>query len=311
MSTLPWSDTRSEGQGDVGSWTSMKSSTTPEGCLVLQLVDFVPWENPEDLVSADVENLVDRIKAAIVVPIVCIIGFPTNCLNMAVFYKLGLRERINTCLFILSFVDLLYLVFICLLYGERAFALSPSRPRYGLFYRFTIENHFQGLYGIGWASAFVTTVIGSERCFCIYFPLRSQTVIKTKTMAIFLTLSCLLITLGYYIVSEKYNMICLHDVERNVTFWQFTATAYYFQHQSLVDIFDNAVYGLCLPTVFIIIDISCTAAMFAKLKKTMSWRFQASSTISAKEAMLTKMLSVGLSKKKADHGLPVLCTHAN
>ncbi|XP_025098549.1 uncharacterized protein LOC112566538 [Pomacea canaliculata] len=210
---------------------------------------------------------------------------------MAVFYKLGLRERINTCLFILSFVDLLYLAFACLLYGERAFALSPSHPRYGSTFRFAVENHFYGLYGVAWATAFVSVVIASERCFCIYFPLRAQNFIKTKTMAIFLALSCIFITLGFYVVSEKYNMICVYDVERNVTFWQLiTTTSYYVQHRNLVDIFDSTVYGFCLPAIFNVTVAACSVAMILKLKKTLSWRDKASSAMSTKEALLTKML---------------------
>ncbi|PVD28459.1 hypothetical protein C0Q70_11047 [Pomacea canaliculata] len=218
MSTLPFrSATRNETQADGEVMSSVTSSTTPEGCLVLQSFSLVPWENPEDLVTADVENLVDRIKAAIVVPLVCII--------------------------------------------------------------------------VAWATAFVSVVIASERCFCIYFPLRAQNFIKTKTMAIFLALSCIFITLGFYVVSEKYNMICVYDVERNVTFWQLiTTTSYYVQHRNLVDIFDSTVYGFCLPAIFNVTVAACSVAMILKLKKTLSWRDKASSAMSTKEALLTKML---------------------
>ena len=42
-------------------------------------------------------------------PVLFLIGGPANVINMAVFYRQGLKERINVCVFALSLVDFLYL----------------------------------------------------------------------------------------------------------------------------------------------------------------------------------------------------------
>ena len=89
------------------------------GCKVLHFDGFVPWNNPDNLVSLEVEAFAERLKGAIVLPLLFLIGGPANVVNMAVFYKQGLRERINLCLFALSLADELYLIHSMFINGER------------------------------------------------------------------------------------------------------------------------------------------------------------------------------------------------
>ena len=107
--------------------TSRTSSSDPmsnttsahPGCLVLQFQSFVPWNNPDNVISFQVEDLVRRIKDVVFMPILFLIGGPANVINMAVFYKQGLSVRINVCLFALSLADEFFLVNSMLLYGEQ------------------------------------------------------------------------------------------------------------------------------------------------------------------------------------------------
>ena len=89
------------------------------GCLILQSRDFIPWDNPDNIISFQVEDLVRRLKEVVFLPILFLIGGPANVINMAVFYKQGLKERINVCLFALSLADELYLISNMLWYGEQ------------------------------------------------------------------------------------------------------------------------------------------------------------------------------------------------
>ena len=88
-------------------------------CKILHLDGFVPWDNPDNLVSMEVEAFAERLKGAIVLPLLFLIGGPANIINMAVFYKQGLRERINLCLFALSLADELYMIYCMFFNGER------------------------------------------------------------------------------------------------------------------------------------------------------------------------------------------------
>ena len=97
------------------------TTSTHPGCLILQFQSFVPWDNPDNIVSFQVEDLVRRLKDVVFLPILFLIGGPANVINMAVFYKQGLKERINVCLFALSLADELYLAYSMLVFGEQLY----------------------------------------------------------------------------------------------------------------------------------------------------------------------------------------------
>ena len=95
--------------------------TAPEGCIVLQFEGFVPWNNPQNLISAQTEARIERMKSAIVLPVFFLIGGPANIFNMAVFQRQGLKDRTNLCLFALSLADELYMIQCMIFNGERLF----------------------------------------------------------------------------------------------------------------------------------------------------------------------------------------------
>ena len=103
------------------------TTSAPSDCLVLQYQDFLPWDNPTNVISAKTEDLVRRWKNALVLPVLFVIGGPANVINMAVFYKQGLKERINVCLFALSLADFLYLLQAFILYSESIFFAQKVR----------------------------------------------------------------------------------------------------------------------------------------------------------------------------------------
>ena len=98
--------------------TTSRNNSILEGCKTVHFDGFFPWENPDNLVSLEAEAFADRLKGAIVLPLLFLIGGPANVINMAVFYKQGLRERINLCLFALSQADELYLIQAMFFNGE-------------------------------------------------------------------------------------------------------------------------------------------------------------------------------------------------
>ena len=113
----------------AGNTTITRNNSILEGCKTLQFDGFVPWDNPDNLVSLEVEAFAERLKGAIVLPILFLIGGPANVINMAVFSKQGLKERINLCLFALSLADELYLIYCMFLNGERIYGQFTTSER--------------------------------------------------------------------------------------------------------------------------------------------------------------------------------------
>ncbi len=52
------------------------------------------------------------------VPVVSLLGVVGNALNVAVFFRQGLREQVNVCLFSLALADLVVCTLYFLLYGH-------------------------------------------------------------------------------------------------------------------------------------------------------------------------------------------------
>ena len=110
--------------------TIIRNKSLLEGCKTLEFDGFIPWDNPDNLVSARLEAFAERLKGAIVLPFLFLIGGPANVINMAVFYKQGLRERVNLCLFALSLADELYLIHCMFFSGETIHRQFTTSQRY-------------------------------------------------------------------------------------------------------------------------------------------------------------------------------------
>ncbi|PVD29421.1 hypothetical protein C0Q70_08672 [Pomacea canaliculata] len=160
----------------------------------------------------------------------------------------------------------------------------------GPVHAFVVTNHLLGLYGLAWTSAFLSAVIAAERCFCILNPLHSKTFLRTSTLAFFVAISCVVIIAGFFVVSEKWTTVCMYNPENNSSFTLLTTNGYYRRNRKIVDIFDGLIYGLLLPGVDNLAVAFSTGVMAVHLKRAVSWRDKASSGVSTKELLLTKML---------------------
>ena len=85
----------------TSAWSTLSinqsASSVPENCIIVGWNFTIPWDNPKNLISRETELLVDRLKSGIFIPILYLIGAPTNVVNMAVFFRQGLSKRINMC----------------------------------------------------------------------------------------------------------------------------------------------------------------------------------------------------------------------
>ena len=83
------------------------------------------------------------------VPVVSLLGVVGNALNVAVFFRQGLRERVNVCLFSLALADLAASTLYFLAYGYgvvRQFHVltHPQEVRFSTLTTFTVTNLMGG-----------------------------------------------------------------------------------------------------------------------------------------------------------------------
>nr|KAG5707050.1 hypothetical protein BaRGS_019655 [Batillaria attramentaria] len=205
--------------------------------------EFTPWDNPDNLVSYAVEELLELVVNGVALPVLFLVSLPTNIISAIVFYRQGLQERINLCVFSLSLVDMLYVVFAFCLFSDRLYSKLTGGPRFGHVAQFIFKNKLVGFFHLNSASWFITTLIASERCFCVVSPLTSKTVLKTRSTAAVLIVSFVVIVTGGFVAGLSWDVACVLDPVTNLTSTFTVASEFYIQTVQLIDVLEGVVFG--------------------------------------------------------------------
>ena len=295
--------TSSSGLSDASSSTSQKvngNMSIPEGCLVIRFeeMEFLPWDNPDNVVSAEVEHIARRVKDNVLF-LLFLIGGPANVINLAVFFKQGLNERVNLSLFALSLADEIFLVQSMCFFGEQMHLQFTTKEMFGPMMRFITNNNLVGFFGFSWVSQVLSAIIASERCLCVLSPLRSQTLLRTRTMAVIIVVVFLVVVGFYFVMATRYRIACIF-VPATGTTWSIVSSEFYRNHELLINYLDGFVYGAGIPVVMITVVAATTIITAVKIRQAAAWRAgtssasgsssSSSSSISPQELALTKML---------------------
>ena len=254
---------------------------------------FIPWNNPHNIISVETFLSFEKVVTCGVNLVLFSIGVPTNLLNCLVFYRQGLRDRMNLCLFSLALVDMLYVTFFYL--ASSYCLVGQLFPEVGEWWKFHARKYFAGLYmGFLASSGCLTMVISVERCVCVTLPLKAATLVKTQTIAV--------IIVG--VVVSLQTMCLLYPLELSIgtredpntgriTFF-LTTTEFYSQHKVLYNVVEYTFLMIVIPfTTFTVVTIA-TAITVVQLKRAIAWRHGSSSSSSSdvREVALVKMLVV-------------------
>ena len=98
-----------------------------------------------------------------------------------------------------------------------------------------IANHnLVGFVGIVWVSQIMSAIIASERCFCVVSPLRSQTVLSTRTMAVIIGVVFIVVTGFYFVVALRFRLVCVYEPTINIYFKMMDGGEFYYQHKVII-----------------------------------------------------------------------------
>ena len=254
---------------------------------------FIPWNNPHNVISVKTLFSFEKVVACGVNLILFSIGVPTNLLNCLVFYRQGLRDRMNLCLFSLALVDLLYITFFYLI-GSYCL-VGQLLPEVEEWLKYFMRKYFTGLYrGFLYSSGCLTTVIAVERCLCVTLPLKAATLVKTRTIAVIIVGVVVLIQVVCLLYPFELSIDSREDPHTGKITVFLTTTEFYFQHKVLYDVVENTFLMIVIPfTTFTVVTIA-TAITVVQLKRAIAWRhgFSSTSSSDAREVALVKMLVV-------------------
>ncbi|XP_076445879.1 uncharacterized protein LOC143283519 [Babylonia areolata] len=268
-----------------------------ELCMVVNLSAFQFHDESKDVMSAQVSSVVNNVIHAVLFPALIFIGFPSNMVNMVVFFRHGLKQRINLCLFCLSALDLLFVTMAFLIYMEKLSNkdFTTSYRKFGQIAMMIFNNHLNILYsGSVFSSQYVSAVIAGERCICVVWPLKSSTLLKTRTIGIVLLVGSLVVFGVFSVVSMKYRMICILDSVSGLTAYYVVTSEFYRTNEKLVNTLDGLVNGAGLPVSLCTFVLITTVITAVHLQKSSQFQNESSSssatTLSARNVAVTRML---------------------
>ena len=270
----------------------------PTGCIILSVDpgDFIPWDNPDNLVSHEVEKAMDSAVAVVFLPLLFLLSVPTNVVNMLVFWRHGLKERINVCLFCLSLADLIYISHSFIYSVDKLYQPFIGETGVGVVFQFIVDHRLMFLRGFNWESGFLSMLIACERCLCVFSPLRSQKIFKTRTTVIAIFVSTVVHHGFTYVGSSRWSIACVFNPVTNSTSKAIYPTKFYLENQKVIDTVTGIIPSLLLPGCYITVVSVTTAMTLIKLREMATWRERTSSAsaVSSREAALTRML-IGIS----------------
>nr|KAG5688559.1 hypothetical protein BaRGS_002774 [Batillaria attramentaria] len=311
-------------------------------------------------------------------PILILVGAPTNIISCLVFYKQGLRDRMNLCLFVLALVDACYIlsyVTACVRSYVRFWDEDLEQELMGIpcsddddddddddndgddddhhhdddddgddgdddhnggcgvFYRVAVaavadddcgDNDYDDddddnddydmttmlisaqqsvvyisfvTFAMRAASGCITMVVAVERCVCVVFPLRANSIMRTRTMGALLTAIVIALTLAFSIINLRNRVAEVRDEESGKAHHQILVTDFFSKHPLIYEILFNLILSIVVPIVTFVVVGVATAITVIKLRTAIAWRASTSSgrgdnRSQQQQAALTKMLVI-------------------
>nr|KAG5688570.1 hypothetical protein BaRGS_002785 [Batillaria attramentaria] len=257
---------------------------------------FLPWDNPDNILTLEQRELSDTIIHCALGPALCLVGVPANIISCIVFYKQGLRDRMNLCLFVLALVDAAHLLTSFTL-GLYSFILFFDEAAAHEYYAKALVAFVFFEFAMRAASGCITMVVAVERCVCVVFPLRANSIMRTRTMGALLAAIIIFLTLGNSIVSFRNRVVAVYDEATGETYYQISVTDYFIEHHKFYDIFYDIILSFVVPIVTFVVVGVATAVTVLKLRTAIAWRASTSSGrgdnhSQQQQAALTKMLVI-------------------
>ena len=94
---------------------------------------------------------------------------------------------------------------------DRLYSVLTNTPYKLVVAKYLINNMVHSLAGFIYVSGFMSTLIAFERCLCVVTPLKAKNVVSTKTSAVVIALSHVIILGGHYVIATRWTVVCMFD----------------------------------------------------------------------------------------------------
>lgn len=250
------------------------------------------WEDQRELISCETFQIIETVVFCGLTPLLFAIGLPTNILNCMVFYRQGLRDRMNFCLFSLALVDL---CFVANFFAFGSFCLvGVVRPILKDWWKWNVRMALFGLNGsFMLSSGCVTAIVAVERCACVVWPMKVPTLATKRSIVLITWGSVLIVNLICWVDYLKFKLGSTSDPITGKEIPIIIPSDMYTQNKTFFDFFENVVTSGLSIAIFTIVCVT-TSVTALQLRRAIGWRKGASgnNTIDRRQRSLIKMLIV-------------------
>ncbi|XP_025097948.1 uncharacterized protein LOC112566170 [Pomacea canaliculata] len=244
-------------------------------------------------VNMNVPQVVETVVYACLGTLVTLVGVPTNIINCLLFWRQGLRDRMNVCLFSLSLAHGSFFVIVFFTFPVasiiRLHDLVLSQEYFSKV-TLALTGVARGFY---LTSSIINMAVAVDTCVCVVFPHRAASIMRTKTMAS-LIVSCFLLTQGCYVPFPfSYSAAKMSTV--NCTYWFPVYTQFYDNNKLFLYLFRNVTLETVFPVVILTVVTVTTIVTVKTLRTAMMWRENTScvaNNIQRRQVALNKMLTM-------------------
>ena len=281
-------------------YTETTTTTTPFATTTLSVEeksstissdgDYLPWDNPDNIISYETYLLMERGLFCYAIPTLFLVGVPANLLNCVVFYRQGLRDRMNLCLFCLALVDML---FVALFFTVSSYCVVADYvdAEVAGWWKMMTRKYVTGLYrGFLFSSGCLTMIISVERCLCVFLPMKAMTLMKTRTMAALIAATILTLQSLCLLYPLKLEVVERRNARgtNNTTTCVLQFTQLYADNPAL-HILENVILMTVIPFFTFAVVVVATALTVIQLRRAIVWRrSSASASTSASAAGITR-----------------------
>lgn len=247
----------------------------------------------QEMMSATTLATLEKTLYCGIVPVLFFVAVPTNILNSVVFYRQGLSDRMNVCLFSLALADMLFVTFLflnasyCLLYF--------LHPQMADFWKWHVRKYI-----LNFVTAFrvlnacFTSIIALDRCICVVFPFKAAAVMTKRTMASLILALTVIVNVLCLVYVLNWKIVSLRNPQTGNVFFTSAESDLFLQNKAVFTLIDKTIIAFVIPfTNFIIVSVA-TILTVVRLRTSLTWRQSVSNGGAdvRRETKLIKMLLI-------------------
>jgi hypothetical protein len=275
------------GNAFISASTEYAKATTIENYLSNKV------DQTDPLMSRATMLLIERIVQTGVMPAILLFGVTFNVINIAVFLRQGLQDRVTLCLFFLAVSDTCYMLSLMSFRGYSIVELFDKE--FGEYWKARMV-FMVGIYHVfADSSDCITMLIAVERCVCVLLPLKVKTWLSIAKIRAYIAVVVIACVPTNLIFCFKYNVISFPDPVTNATRYKTGMTEFMIHYPFLPRM--HEIVNIVVPVAAFAVVIASTILISVRMRNVLSWRQNTSNrSVTAqkerREAAVTRMLTV-------------------